>query len=45
MEKSVVDYIGFTILALHNPVAFGNVAESGVGSDGFSLFTLGGVHE
>jgi hypothetical protein len=45
LKESVVEYVDFAILTLHNPVAFGNDAESGVGSDGFSLFTLGGVHE
>jgi len=45
LEECVVDYVGFAVLAFYNPVAFGNVAESDVGGDGFGLFALGGVYE
>jgi hypothetical protein len=45
VEKSIVHYIGFTIPALHNPVALRHVAETGVGGSRFGVFALRGVYE
>jgi hypothetical protein len=45
LEKSVVDYIGFAVLALHDPVAFGHIAETRVGGNRFALFALRGVYD
>ena len=45
LEKSVVDYIGLAVLALHDPVAFGHIAETRVGGNRFALFALRGVYD
>src|SRR5580704_492193 len=45
LKESVVDYVGFTVLALHNPVAFRHVAEAGIGRNRFGGFALGGVYQ
>jgi hypothetical protein len=44
-EESIVDYVGFAVLALHNPVALRHVAKSRVGGNSFGVFALGGVYE
>jgi hypothetical protein len=45
LEKRIVDHVGFAVLALHNPVAFGHVAETKVGGNRFGLFALRGVDD
>jgi hypothetical protein len=44
LEKRVVDHVGFAVLALHNPVAFGHIAETNVGGNRFGLFALRGIN-
>jgi len=45
LEESIVDHIGFAVLAVYNPVAFRHAAEAGVGRNGSGVFALCGIYE
>jgi hypothetical protein len=45
LEESIVDHIGFAVLAVYNPVAFRHSAEAGVGGNGFGVFALCGIYK
>jgi hypothetical protein len=43
MKECVIHDVNLAVLALHDPVTFGGVADASFGGDGFGLFTLGCV--
>jgi hypothetical protein len=45
LEESIVDHVGFAVLAVYNPVAFRHAAEAGVVGNGFGVFALCGIYK
>jgi hypothetical protein len=45
MEKGIVHYIGFPVLAIHNPVALRGVARTGLGRDRLRSIALGRIYD
>jgi hypothetical protein len=45
MEKSIVHYIGFPVLTIHNPVALQGVAGTGLGNDRLRSIALGRIYD
>jgi len=43
LEESIVDHVGFAVLAVYNPVAFRHFSEAGVGGNGFGVVALCGI--
>jgi hypothetical protein len=45
LEESVIDDVSFAVLTLHDPLAFGHVAETNIGGNRFRLFALRGIND